>query len=258
MTEPAAASLFAFSSAACPPRLNIPTLYPVLPRFRVGIASKVAGLYGRLLDCGFAMECALATSGRAADPRTAAVAMPPVFRKVRRLLDDLRADGLSDIGLFTMSPLLLMPSTLRPEIRSLSRKFAPALAMPPPGHGFFLNLSRSQHPADDRRVELVLALLHVARIVIHSQDKNGQAPLFIEVFFRHGDGKNSVQSMLAVRRLVAMLAHVPGKHTDLIEIVRQAVVRIGQHAQILRDLLRRALTSAGILRFSRRSRPNPA
>src|SRR5665213_2650737 len=46
MIGTATSKLFAFSRAACPPRLNRPTLYPVLPRFRVGIADCVFGLTG--------------------------------------------------------------------------------------------------------------------------------------------------------------------------------------------------------------------
>src|ERR1700683_793208 len=134
------------------------------------------------------------------------------------------------------------PASLKPSNKIRTARLVTA----PPGHGPFLNLSRRQHPAHDGRVQLVFALRYVARIVFHSQDKDGQGSLFIEVFLCRNDGKNSVQPMLAVRRLVAMLVYVPGKDADLIEIVRQAVVRIGQHAQVLRNLLRSALISAGI------------
>src|SRR5580698_5022705 len=81
MMGTATASLLALSSAAWPPRLKIPTLYPVLPRFRVGIAVVVAGLEG----CA---AWARATSGSAAEPSAAAVMRPPALRKVRRLLGD--------------------------------------------------------------------------------------------------------------------------------------------------------------------------
>src|ERR1700691_5682954 len=84
MTGIALASLLAFSSAAWPPRLKMPTLYPVLPRFRVGMESEVAALEGRPLEAGPGRP--LATSGSVAEPRTAAVMMPPAFREARRLL----------------------------------------------------------------------------------------------------------------------------------------------------------------------------
>ena len=42
MIGTAMSSLCARSSDACPPRLKMPTLYPVLPRLRVGIGSRRA------------------------------------------------------------------------------------------------------------------------------------------------------------------------------------------------------------------------
>src|SRR5277367_2147448 len=83
-------SLLGFSSAAWPPRLKIPTLYPVLPRLRVGMASEVAEFEGRGLDAG--PDWPVTTSGRAAEPRAAAVMIPPALRKVRRLLRGERSD----------------------------------------------------------------------------------------------------------------------------------------------------------------------
>jgi len=47
MMGTAASKLFACSSAAWPPSEKIPTLYPVLPRLRVGIAVGVTGFEGR-------------------------------------------------------------------------------------------------------------------------------------------------------------------------------------------------------------------
>src|SRR5579864_9384927 len=85
MMGTAIASLCGFSSDAWPPKLKMPTLYPVFPRFRVGMALVVAELEGRELAA-----CPRATSGSAAEPSAAAVINPPAFRNVRRsLLDDL-------------------------------------------------------------------------------------------------------------------------------------------------------------------------
>src|SRR5271163_5365703 len=84
MMGTALASLLAFSIADWPPRLKIPTLYPVFPRFRVGMESEVAALAGR--GCEGCAGWPLTTSGRAAEPSAAAVMIPPAFRKVRRLL----------------------------------------------------------------------------------------------------------------------------------------------------------------------------
>src|SRR5580704_10508542 len=94
MIGTAMASLLTFSSAAWPPRLKMPTLYPVFPRFRVGMEFAAAefgdeGLDGREFE---AFESALATSAREVDPRTAAVSRPPALRKSRRL----RLGDLSD------------------------------------------------------------------------------------------------------------------------------------------------------------------
>src|SRR5579872_3689685 len=80
MMGTAMSSLWARSSEACPPRLKMPTLYPVLPRLRVGMASR----------CGDSLMAAVAaaagTFGSAAEPITAAVIRPLDLRNARRLL----------------------------------------------------------------------------------------------------------------------------------------------------------------------------
>src|ERR1035441_7846888 len=86
MIGTATASLLGFSREACPPRLKMPTLNPVLPRFRVGIALVVAELLGSGRETG--LDWPRARSGRAAEPSAAAVMRPPALRKDRRLLDD--------------------------------------------------------------------------------------------------------------------------------------------------------------------------
>src|SRR5580658_6615437 len=113
MMGTALASLLAFSKAAWPPRLKMPTLYPVFPRFRVGMESEVEALEGRGL--GTRAGCAPAISGRAAEPSAAAVMIPPALRKARRLLfDDLPDDDLPDVVLLMTSSRSRMPSTLTP------------------------------------------------------------------------------------------------------------------------------------------------
>src|ERR1700733_1429500 len=103
MTATAAASLLAFSRAAWPPRLNMPTLYPVFPRLRVGMERVLAEFDGR--GCDDCSDWPRARSGRAAEPKTAAVTRPPVLRKLRRLL----MDGCCDLCLlitFSQSPIV--------------------------------------------------------------------------------------------------------------------------------------------------------
>src|SRR5215831_2771415 len=78
MIGTATSSLCAFSTAACPPRLKMPTLYPVLPRLRVGMEGDVLGFDGSLLS-------ERAISGRADAPSTAAVIAPLALRNARRL-----------------------------------------------------------------------------------------------------------------------------------------------------------------------------
>src|SRR5690348_11505675 len=77
MIGTATSSLCAFSSDACPPKLKMPTLKPVFPRFRVGIG--VAG--------GASAAVAVSiTFGSALEPSMAAVITPPLLRNARRLL----------------------------------------------------------------------------------------------------------------------------------------------------------------------------
>src|SRR5580698_10176369 len=90
MTGMATASLLAFSSAACPPRLKMPTLYPVFPRFRVGMEPKIAGF--ERAGFGGAGDWPPATLGSAAEPSAAAVMMPPALRNCRRLFFDCSSD----------------------------------------------------------------------------------------------------------------------------------------------------------------------
>src|SRR5271157_448294 len=83
MMGTATASLSARSSAAWPPRLKIPTRYPVLPRLRVGMAFGVAGFEGSdgsvVAEAGMA-DCAMRP----------AVTAVPVLRKSRRLVESFR------------------------------------------------------------------------------------------------------------------------------------------------------------------------
>src|SRR5580704_13095017 len=75
----ATSKLSAFSSAAWPPRLKMATLYPVLPRLRVGMAASVLAFEGSGANeapAGFA-------SAELLDKRPAATA-PPALRKSRR------------------------------------------------------------------------------------------------------------------------------------------------------------------------------
>src|ERR1700760_2559866 len=79
MIGTATSKLSGFSSAACPPRLKIPTLYPVLPRLRVGIAAIVRGFAG--IGPSVVVAPRAGTTPWESNPAATA---PPVFRKVRR------------------------------------------------------------------------------------------------------------------------------------------------------------------------------
>src|ERR1700761_411924 len=79
MIGTATSKLSGFSSAACPPRLKIPTLYPVFPRLRVGIAAIVRGFAG--IGPSVVVAPRAGTTPWESNPAATA---PPVFRKVRR------------------------------------------------------------------------------------------------------------------------------------------------------------------------------
>src|SRR3954447_19073754 len=78
MMGTALSKLFGFSSAAWPPSEKTPTLYPVRPRLRVGMAFMVTGLEGS------AGSDLLEVTANAVGVSSAAVAAPPTFRKLRR------------------------------------------------------------------------------------------------------------------------------------------------------------------------------
>jgi hypothetical protein len=82
-----------------------------------------------------------------------------------------------------------------------------------------LLLARSQHPAHNWCVQLVLALADIAGIVFHSQDEDRQHTFLIEILAGHRHRQNAVQAVLAVGGFVAVLSDVPGEDADLIVIV---------------------------------------
>ena len=89
------------------------------------------------------------------------------------------------------------------------------------------NLSRRQYSSHDRCVELVFPLTDVSRVVAHAQNENGKSSLFFESFMGDGHGQNASQPVLPISRLIAMLAQIPGEDSHLIEIEREAVMRLG-------------------------------
>src|SRR5215467_7339915 len=89
MIGTALASLFGLSSAACPPKLKMLTLYPVFPRLRVGIRLAVRF---ELSASDGELDCALVIPATATEPSTAA---PLLFRKRRRSLWDDLEESLS-------------------------------------------------------------------------------------------------------------------------------------------------------------------
>src|SRR5579872_2697588 len=89
MMGTATAALFGFSSAPCPPTLKMPTLYPVRPRLRVGMASCDRGLLGMGQVFVSARPCAAPVSTAAA----AAAVLP--LRNARRSGLAGRSNGLA-------------------------------------------------------------------------------------------------------------------------------------------------------------------
>lgn len=101
------------------------------------------------------------------------------------------------------------------------------------GRGF----SGREDSTNDGGVHLVFALGDVAGIVAHAEDENGKGAFFAKILSRNGNGEDSIQAALVVSGFVAVSADVPGENAHLIEVVRQAIVRLAQEAQILWDLL---------------------
>src|SRR5215469_13452965 len=85
------------------------------------------------------------------------------------------------------------------------------------------DLSRRQHAVNQRSVELVLAFGHIAGVVSHPDDEYGQGSFLVERFLAHRHRQDSVETALAIGRLIAVLADVPGKDADLVEIKGQAI-----------------------------------
>src|SRR5947209_20203068 len=67
------------------------------------------------------------------------------------------------------------------------------------------HFSRRQHSSHDGRVELVFSLVDVSGIIAHAKDKDGKISFFIEILMRKRHGQNSVEPVLAIGGLVAML-----------------------------------------------------
>src|SRR6266567_6766723 len=110
----------------------------------------------------------------------------------------------------------------------------PALTSPLPG-SLCRYFSRRQHSSYDGSIELVFALVDRPRIILHPQDEDGKVSFFVEVLFGNRYGEDAVESVLTVCGFVTMFSRVPGEYADLIEVERQPIVGIGQHAKILWD-----------------------
>src|SRR5436309_10902325 len=85
-------------------------------------------------------------------------------------------------------------------------------------------LARSQHPAHNRRVQLVFPLRDVSGIVLDSKNEDRKRPFFIERFSSDRHRQYAIESTLAVGGFIAMFADIPGEDAGLIEVVGQAVV----------------------------------
>src|ERR1700719_3651281 len=109
------------------------------------------------------------------------------------------------------------------------------LAPPPLRHAARWLLARCQDSPHYRRIQFVFALADVSAVVLYAQHENRQSPFFIEILSRHCDREHSVELVLAVRGLVAVLFKVPGKDSHLIEVIGQPVMRFGEHGEILRN-----------------------
>src|SRR5579863_4428111 len=88
-------------------------------------------------------------------------------------------------------------------------------------------LSWREYAPHNRRIQLVLAVVNIAAVVFHVQHKYGEHPLLVEVFLSDCHGKDAVQSVFSISRLITMPPHVPCKDADLIEIERHAVFGFG-------------------------------
>src|ERR1700733_1158391 len=161
---------------------------------------------------------------------------------------------------FVFSEIVLSRRRRIPKLVEASRKYYdiwksrlgvliwPSLSGPaPPVYWSRGQLPGRQYSSHNWSVQLVLSLADIPRIVFHAEDKHGKSSLFFEILLRNRHRQNPVQAVLAVRGLVAMLARIPGENADLIEVVRQAVMRIGQDTKIFRDLFLHAFVVIGHL-----------
>lgn len=87
---------------------------------------------------------------------------------------------------------------------------------------------RRKYSADNRGIQLVLALYDIAGVVPNSEDEDGQGAFFFEAFLSDGYGEDAIQIMLAVGGFVAVLAGVSREDPHLVVVVGQAVVRFGE------------------------------
>ena len=88
----------------------------------------------------------------------------------------------------------------------------------------FLQASRPTSPGASTRRTIGVFSLYLRSVTLPASSltrkvKTGSVPSLSKVSCRHGDREDSIEPVLAVRGLVAVLSDVPGKDADLIEVV---------------------------------------
>src|SRR5581483_11850434 len=99
------------------------------------------------------------------------------------------------------------------------------------------DLSWGQHAPHDRGIELIFPFGEITRLIFDPQDEHRQHSFLIKAFLGDTDRQHSFQSMLAVCGLVAVLANIPREDPHLVIVEWQTVMRIGQQAEVLWNLL---------------------
>src|ERR1700674_4136206 len=90
-----------------------------------------------------------------------------------------------------------------------------------------LHFPGRQDSPHDRCIQLVFSLADIPGLVFHAQDEHRQSSLFVEILFGDRYRQNFGDAVFAVGGFVAMLARVPCENADLIEIIVEAIVRLG-------------------------------
>jgi hypothetical protein len=87
--------------------------------------------------------------------------------------------------------------------------------------------------SDNGRIELVQLFMNIPLLVFEAQSESPQRTLFAKVLLPMGYRQHASQVSLTIGGFITMLARIPGKDPDLVDVERHAVFGLSKKYRIL-------------------------